>query len=333
MNLKELEEELRLTQDNIKSYEQKKKLKPVEKISYKNIKQREALILSKIENLKNSIEKDQKQVFGNKDIYINVELNKIKPNPQQPRRYFDKNTLQELANSIKNHGVLQPIVLVEIAGEYIILAGERRYKASLIANQKTIPAIIKKDQQYQTKEKLSELALIENLLREDMKLVDEAIAISKLNDIKGNYRTTAESINKGKDYIAQLVNIASFDKESLDFIHNNNIENKRLLNKVYKDLPKSKHLEFLEEIIKKDINLKNYEIYKDKYLNNKKESNKKVVCNTDKLICKEDFKELSTIKFKNFNANRLNIELDINNIKIEELDRIKDMILSKISSK
>jgi ParB family chromosome partitioning protein len=331
MTLIELEEELEKVKKSIEQYESVKKLKPAEKISYKNVKQRENTILSKIEAIKNGNINEDKNVFGNKDIYMDIDINKIRLNPEQPRKKFNEDSLIEMSDSIKKHGVIQPIILVELAGEYIILAGERRYRASIIAEQRTIPAIIKRAPEYQTKDKLSELALIENLIREDMSLVDEAQAIYKLNKIKGNYRSTGEAIGKGKDYISQLVNIVELGENCLEFIDKHNITNKTLLNLIYKDIPIERQFEFIELIPKNSINLKNYEIFKNKFLNQRVQE-KDFVGNTDKKFSKEDFNDLKSIKFKTYSNNKLNIELDINNFNLNELDVIKDLIHNKIDN-
>ena len=74
---------------------------------------------------------------------IDLPLSKVKPNPYQPRKEFDKAALNDLASSIKEHGVIQPIIVKENAGEFIIIAGERRYRASLLAERETIPAIVR----------------------------------------------------------------------------------------------------------------------------------------------------------------------------------------------
>ena len=106
-----------------------------------------------------------------------VEIGKIKTNPNQPRKHFDEDGLNELAASIKIHGVIQPIVLNDNGdGTYLIIAGERRYRASKIAGLKEVPAIIKN----YTDKQVKEIAIIENLQREDLNPVEAARAIKQI---------------------------------------------------------------------------------------------------------------------------------------------------------
>lgn len=92
---------------------------------------------------------------------VEIPLDKIKPNPYQPRYVFDEVELNDLAASIREHGVIQPIIVKEMGNYYVIIAGERRFRASQLLNKPTIPAVVR---QYE-KSKMIELALIENLQR------------------------------------------------------------------------------------------------------------------------------------------------------------------------
>jgi len=114
----------------------------------------------------NEIEED---VEGNEKI-LNIDISLIEPNREQPRREFDKEALQSLANSIKSYGVLQPIILRKIGAGYQIVAGERRWRATKEAGLKEIPAIVREIEQL----KASEIALIENIQREDLNPIEEA---------------------------------------------------------------------------------------------------------------------------------------------------------------
>lgn len=118
-----------------------------------------------------------------------LDISKVKPNPDQPRKDFDQAALEELSASIAEKGVIQPILVQENnSGEYIIIAGERRYRASLLAGAKTIPGILKS---YDSEETL-EIALIENLQREDLNPLEEALAFQNLLD---QYKLTQESLS------------------------------------------------------------------------------------------------------------------------------------------
>ena len=115
----------------------------------------DALFDSEIKSVSHQVSKDTVQL---------IDINKIEPNRLQPRKQFEENALEELAESIKQYGVIQPVVVKAVEDYYELIAGERRWRASKIAGIKKIPAIIK---EYDS-EKIFEIALVENLQREDL---------------------------------------------------------------------------------------------------------------------------------------------------------------------
>ncbi len=128
------------------------------------------------------------------DEVLQLDVSIISPNPHQPRLAFDPTTLDELAASIKEHGVMQPVVVIETKGEYQLVAGERRLRASKLAGKKTIPAIVRS----YNKQQQVELALIENIQREDLNPMETATSYRKLVD---EFSMSNEDIGKrvGKD--------------------------------------------------------------------------------------------------------------------------------------
>ncbi len=147
---------------------------------------------------------------------LEVELSKIQPNPNQPRKNFDKTALEELRDSIKIHGVIQPIVLAKhIDGGYIIIAGERRFRASQMAGLKCIPAIVKD----YTERQIKEIALIENLQREDLNPIETARA---LKEVMLEYNMTqdelADRIGKSRSAIANTLRLLSLSSEVLKLV-------------------------------------------------------------------------------------------------------------------
>lgn len=119
-----------------------------------------------------------------------IVLSSLVPNPNQPRKNFDQTALQELANSIKVHGVIQPLVVNDQKdGTYLIIAGERRYRASKLAGLNTVPCIIKDYSEKQIKE----ISIIENLQREDLNPIESARAIRQLMD---EYKMTQEAVSE-----------------------------------------------------------------------------------------------------------------------------------------
>ncbi len=149
---------------------------------------------------------------------LEVDLTEIKPNPNQPRKNFDKTALEELRDSIKIHGVIQPIVLAKnVDGGYIIIAGERRFRASQMAGLKTIPAIVKD----YTERQIKEIALIENLQREDLNPIETAKA---LRDVMLEYNMTqdeiADRIGKSRSAIANTLRLLSLTNEVIKLVEN-----------------------------------------------------------------------------------------------------------------
>lgn len=133
-----------------------------------------------------------------------IPINELRSNPYQPRKVFDQNALNELASSIKEHGVFQPIIVKRSIKGYEIVAGERRAKASAIAGRDTIPAIIRDFND----EEMMEIALLENLQREDLNPIEEAMAYQNLMNAKGlNHEQLAERIGKSRSYVTNMVGL------------------------------------------------------------------------------------------------------------------------------
>lgn len=144
---------------------------------------------------------------------VELRITDIEPNADQPRKAFDQNALEELAENIKQHGLLQPIVVRPLAnGNYQIVAGERRWRASRIAGNKTILAIIKE----LTDEETMEIALIENLQREDLNPIEEAEGYKQLMDnFNMTQDTLAKRVGKSRSSIAnalRLLDLGDFKK-------------------------------------------------------------------------------------------------------------------------
>jgi ParB family chromosome partitioning protein len=133
-------------------------------------------------------------------------VGKVVPNPEQPRMTFHEETLQELAASIREHGVLQPILVRPAGDDYQIIAGERRWRASKLAGKETVPAIIERFDDATA----LEIALIENLQREDLSPLDEAIIYKKMTDELGySIRNLAVKLGKDKGYVENRLRLAS----------------------------------------------------------------------------------------------------------------------------
>lgn len=139
-----------------------------------------------------------------------LDIDIVIPNPEQPRKNFDEEQLNNLANSIKNVGLIQPITVVKKGSKYIIIAGERRYRASIIAGMKKIPVIVKD----YTERECKEIALIENLQRSDLNPIEEAIAFSNLiNEYNLSQEELANTLSKSRSAIANSLRILTLPPE------------------------------------------------------------------------------------------------------------------------
>lgn len=143
-------------------------------------------------------------------------IESVYANPNQPRKVFDEKALNELASSIKINGVIMPIVVnKDEDGKYMIIAGERRYRASKIADKNSIPAIVK---EYDER-KVKEISLIENLQREDLNPIEAAMAMKQLmDDYKLTQEQLAESIGKSRSAIANTLRLLTLDEEVIALV-------------------------------------------------------------------------------------------------------------------
>lgn len=149
-----------------------------------------------------------------------LELSKIYPNPNQPRKNFDQKTLEELADSIKVHGLIQPIIVNESGDRYMIIAGERRWRACQMAGLTAVPVIIK----HYTEKQVSEIAIIENLQREDLNPIEVARGIKKLmEEYQLTQEKVAERLGKSRSEIANYNRLLGLDNEVLELVENGKV--------------------------------------------------------------------------------------------------------------
>ena len=155
-----------------------------------------------------SLEKEIVETSKESDIH-EINLDDIRSNPYQPREYFDEKSLQELADSIKEHGLLEPIIVKKSIKGYDLVAGERRTRAAKLAGLTTLPAIIKdfSDQQ------MFELALIENIQREDLTPIEEAQAYKNYIDkMHVTQEEASKRFGKSRSYVTSLLGLLSLPK-------------------------------------------------------------------------------------------------------------------------
>ena len=144
-----------------------------------------------------------------KPVEVKVKVSKIEPNKEQPRKNFDEDALIELAESIKQHGMLQPILVQERKGYYEIIAGERRWRAAKLAGLKEVPVIIKKF----SDQEIVEIALIENIQRENLNPIEEAIAYKRLlNEFNLKQDEVAERVSKSRTAVTNSMRLLKLDE-------------------------------------------------------------------------------------------------------------------------
>lgn len=152
---------------------------------------------------------DQRLKMNNDDSVQFIELELIRLNPYQPRKTFEEERLNDLASSIQQHGILQPIVLRQTVQGYYIVVGERRFRASQLAGLTEVPAIIKE----LSDEDMMELAIIENLQREDLNAIEEAESYKKMmTDLNITQQEVARRLGKSRPYIANMLRLLQLPK-------------------------------------------------------------------------------------------------------------------------
>lgn len=164
------------------------------------------------------IETKIEQVVVNEPKEVDIGL--IDRNPDQPRKIFDEDALKELADSIKIHGVIQPIIVKEVNERFVIIAGERRWRASRLAGLKTIPCIIKN----YSEQEISEIAIIENLQREDLNPIESAKAIKNLiNQYNLTQDEVADKIGKSRPAVANTLRLLMLPESIISLVESNKL--------------------------------------------------------------------------------------------------------------
>jgi ParB family chromosome partitioning protein len=207
----------------------------------------------------------------------NIELSSIIPNEEQPRKDFDLELLAELTDSIKQYGVIQPIVVRKKENFYEIIAGERRWRAAKAAKLKEIPCIVKEVDDKQA----MKLALIENLQRDNLNPIEEAYAFKGLIEEHNlTQEEVATAVGKSRSYISNAIRLLNLDEEIIDYIANGKItrgHGRALL--AIKD--KNERLKTVQSIVDNKINVRETEKIVNK---NKKRRTKKSTIKEDPFV-------------------------------------------------
>ena len=212
-----------------------------------------------------------------KEEIVELNLDELRSNPYQPRKIFDEEKLKELSESIKKHGVFQPIIAKKSIKGYEIIAGERRVKASIMAGLKTIPAVIRN----LTDEEMMEIALLENLQRENLNAIEEATAYNKLiESLKITQDELATRLGKSRSHITNMLGLLSLPEDVKLMINEEKISQShaRVLSKID---DKEEIIRLANKIVDEKLNVRDIEelskdesIKKKHKINNKNNDNK-----------------------------------------------------------
>ena len=201
-----------------------------------------------------SFEKAVYETATNEEI-VELNLDELRPNPYQPRKVFNDEALEELANSIKEHGVFQPIIVKKSIKGYEIIAGERRVRASKMAGLTKIPAIIRNLDD----EQMMEIALLENLQRENLSSIEEAEAYRTMIERLGlTQDQLSNKVGKSRSYITNILGLLRLPSEVQKMIANNEISmgHARVLSKLEDD---EKIIEMAHQIVENKIPVRELE--------------------------------------------------------------------------
>lgn len=192
---------------------------------------------------------------SNKEEIIEISISELRPNPYQPRKVFNEEALVDLANSIKEHGVFQPIIVKKSIKGYEIIAGERRVRASKLAGLETIPAIIRN----LNDEQMIEIALLENLQRENLSAIEEAKAYkAMLDNLHLTQEQLSEKVGKSRSHVTNILGLLRLPNEVQEMVINKKISmgHARVLSKLESD---EKIIEMANEIISKKLPVRDIE--------------------------------------------------------------------------
>ncbi len=219
---------------------------------------------------------EEKVELGN---VVELKISDVEPMDGQPRKIFDKEKLQELSDSIKEQGVIQPILVVKSKNGYMIVAGERRWRAAKLAGLKTIPAIVK--DYSDTKKK--QVALIENIQREDLNVIEVARAIKELMEEDG-YTTTEVAKLTGKNIstVSNTVRLLKLQDKIIDYVLEGKLSEGHARTLLALD-SKTRQLQIADKIIEKKLSVRDAE---------------KLVYGSEEYIRKPEKKEPNSVYYK-----------------------------------
>lgn len=253
-----------------------------------------------------------------------IEIKLIDNNPNQPRKNFDPTALNELAQSIKSYGIIQPILLTKRNDRYMIVAGERRFRASKIAEKKTIPAIVKDF----TDAEVKEIALLENIQRQDLNPIETARAIKELQDSYGwTQEALSEKLGKSRPAIANSLRLLSLCPEVIELIEQGKLSAGHARSLVVVTNPEVQ-LKLANQVINNKLTVRDME----KAVKDVENTSRKVIKTKPTLSMEmQEFLNIMEHKFATkvkVSGNDKKGKIIINYYNSDDLDRIYDIISS-----
>ena len=257
-----------------------------------------------------------------KDDIIQIKLSDIRSNPYQPRKTFDKDALQELADSIKNYGVFQPVIVKKSIKGYDLVAGERRVRASKLADLETIPAIVKDF----SDDMMREIALLENLQRENLTAIELAWAYKGIIDsLHITQDELAVKLGKSRSGVTNVLGLLRLPAKVQDMILEGKISMGHA-RELSKSEDREKILELADKIVKENLSVRDIEnMSKDDVLK-KKNPIKRSVNNNQYDYVEKELREYFGTKVKIANK-----KIEINFENSNDLDRILEIMNVKIN--
>ncbi len=277
-------------------------------------------------------EKKQQPKEENKEISVGgvvmLKITEVEPNRQQPRKTFNEDTLQELSESIRQYGVIQPLLVTKKEGYFEIIAGERRWRAAKMAGVKEVPVIIKE----YTKQQIMEISLIENIQRDDLNPIEEAEAYKRLLDeFQMKQDELAEKVSKSRTAITNAMRLLKLDERVKQMLIDEMLSTghaRTLLGLQDKDL----QYELAQRIFEEKLSVREVERIVKNLQNPPKEKNEEETGDdTFALICKDMEDRMKNILGTKVSVNRKNEKkgkIEIEYYSNEDLERIFDLLRS-----
>lgn len=261
----------------------------------------------------------ERQIYetASKEEIIEIDISELRPNPYQPRKVFKDEALQELAASIKEHGVFQPIIVKKSIKGYEIIAGERRFRASKLAGLSKIPAIVRAF----TDEQMMEIALLENLQRENLNAIEEATAYKSMIDkLFLTQDELAKKVGKSRSHVTNILGLLRLPSEVQKMVAEEKISmgHARVLSKLESD---EKIIEMANQILESKMPVRDLEAITS---NNQVEKKNKIVrrsANNEFKYVEDLFREKLDTKVK---IKEHKIEISFNNV--ADLNRILEVL-------